>query len=305
MNDRSGRALTFAAAGVIALIFPVAVLVPLLNLLLIAGFAAVHYLWLARRWTWLIQALLAAVALTWAWGGPPYALGLIIVVLIPGLLMTTLRYHRRGLALALLGAGSLPLLLMLAFHGPFTTLIASFGDQLKAVMQSPLAAQIYSPTDYQKAILYTTLLADNAVYYLPATLLASLLFVLAAGALLGEFLVQRQGIFVYKVPPFSLWKLDEWMVVPVGLAIILVLTKEHLLAVIGWNALLLLFLVFSIFGLAFVEYQMRVRGFPTAVKVVLYLFLFLLQFIAAILLPLIALFDAKFDFRKIRAKQLG
>jgi hypothetical protein len=50
---------------------------------------------------------------------------------------------------------------------------------------------------------------------------------------------------------------------------------------------------------------MRTRGFPLPVKIVIYLFLFIAQVIAAIVLPLIALFDAKFDFRKIRAKQLG
>ncbi len=297
--------MVFTAAGVTALAFPLSVLVPLLNLLMVFGIAAVYYLWFARSWSWLIQGVAAALALTWALGGAARAVILMIIVMIPGLLMTTLRHKRRGLSTALLAAGAIPVLLAVAFSGVTGELVATFGDQLRAIVQSPQMAQLYSPADYQRAAAYVEVMASNARYYLPATLIAMLVFVNAAGALLGEFMAVRSGYNAFRIPSFAQWKLDEWMVIPVGLAIIAVLSSQEAMVIIGWNALLLLFLIYSVFGLSFLEYQMRTRGFPTPIKVVTYVFLFLTQLVAAVILPLIALFDAKFDFRKIRAKQLG
>ncbi len=305
MSNRGDRAMVFAAASVTALAFPLSVLVPLLNLLMVFGIAAVYYLWFARSWSWLAQGVAAALALTWALGGATRAVILMILVMIPGLLMTALRHKRRGLSTALLAAGAIPVLLAVAFSGVTGELIATFGDQLRAIVQSPQMAQIYSPADYQRAVEYVEVMASKARYYLPATLLAMLIFVNAAGAMLGELMAVRSGYNAYRIPPFAQWKLDEWMVVPVGLSIIAVLSNQAALTMVGWNALLVLFLIYSVFGLSFLEYQMRTRGFPTPVKVVIYVFLILTQLIAAVLLPLIALFDAKFDFRKIRAKQLG
>ncbi len=305
MSNRGERAMVFTAAGVTALAFPLSVLAPLVNLLMIFGIAAVYYLWFARSWSWLIQSVAAALALTWALGGATRAVILMILVMIPGLMMTALRHKRRGLSTALLAAGTIPVLLAVAFSGVTGELITTFGDQFRAMVQSPQMAQIYPPADYQRVVEYVEAMASNARYYLPATLLAMLVFVNVAGAMLGEFMAVRSGYNVHRIPPFAQWKLDEWMVIPVGLAIIAVLSNQEALTVAGWNALLVLFLVYSVFGLSFLEYQMRTRGFPTPVKVVIYVFLSLTQLVAAVVLPLIALFDAKFDFRKIRAKQLG
>jgi uncharacterized protein YybS (DUF2232 family) len=104
---------------------------------------------------------------------------------------------------------------------------------------------------------------------------------------------------------FPLWKPAEALIIPLGIAGIFVLTEESTLSMIGWNLLFVLFCLYTIFGLSFIEFQMRRRSFPTGIKVAVYLFLFLTQFVAAVVLPLIALFDSKFDFRKVRAKQIG
>ncbi len=305
MTESNRQRLTIACASAIALLFPLSILVPLFVPLIAVGLAALYYLWFARSLSWLILSTIIAAAIFWSSGDPGHLAYFVIGWLVPGMILAMTRRHGWGLTAALAAACLIPVAIVALFNEVLAQYIAAFGSQLQATIASPQFAALYPPDRYQEVVEMVNTWARNAPFYLPGVLLSTFVFFYALGAVLGEALLSRTGIFSYRVPSFILWKLDEWMVLVVGVAVVMVLTTEHVFELIGWNALVFLFMVFSIFGISFIEYHMRIRKFPLPVKVVIYLVLFLTQIIAAVVLPLIALFDAKFDFRKIRAKQLG
>ena len=305
MTESNRQRYSIACAGAIAIAFPLAILVPLLNPLLVFGLAALYYLWFSRSTVWLTVATGVCLGLLVVLGEPGNWAYFVVGVLIPGMNLAITRRMGWGLAASLAAACVIPVAAIVIYHELFAQMMLQFGAELRAVVATPQFSQLYPPEEYQRVVTFMDTMAKNAPFYLPGALLASMVCLYAIGAILGEALLGRASIFSYRIPPFTMWKLDEWMVLPVGIAFIMVLTTEPAFDMIGWNALLFLFIVFSVFGLSYLEYQMRTRGFPLPVKIVIYLFLFIAQVIAAIVLPLIALFDAKFDFRKIRAKQLG
>lgn len=305
MTESNKQRFSFACAGAIAFAFPLSILIPLLMPLVAVGLASLYYLWFARSPIWLILSITTAAAIFWFAGDPGHLAYFCIGWLVPGMILAIARRHGWGLTAALVVACLVPAAVVALYHEVLAQFITAFGIQMQNTIASPQFAALYPPDRYQEAIEVVNTWAKNAPYYLPGVLVSTLLFFYALGAMLGEVLLARTGIFSYRVPSFILWKLDEWMVLFVGVAVVMVLTTEQTFELIGWNALVVLFMIFSLFGLSFVEYQMRIRKFPIPVKVVIYLVLFLTQIIAAVILPLIALFDAKFDFRKIRAKQLG
>ncbi len=305
MTGSNRQRITIACAGVMAFAFPLSILVPFFNLLIAAGLAALYYLWFARATSWLVTSAALALALLWLLSDVRHVAFFVIGALVPGMILAMTRRVGWRFSMVLATACAVPLLGSAIYHETFVGFVAAFADELRGTISSPQFSQLYPPAEYERVVAYVNTWADNAPFYFPAAMMSLLAGLYAIGVLIGEVLVTRTGIYSYRIPPFTHWKLDEWMVLPIGIAAIMVLTKERIFEVIGWNALLLMFVLLSVFGLSFLEYHMRVRKFPLAVKVVIYLFLFLTQVIAAVILPLVALFDAKFDFRKIRAKQLG
>lgn len=302
-SDR--QRLTIACAAAMLLAFPLSSLMPDLFLLASVGLASLYYLWFARASIWLLAVVALSVTALWFIGSLGNLVFFAMGILLPGMNLAISRRMGWGLSTALLVACIAPFVGVALFHETFSGLMTAFADQLRAMAANSQVAQFYPPQEYQRVIEYFNQMADNVSYYLPGMLLSFIVIVYSLGAIVGEVLVMNAGIFTYRIPSFTHWKLDEWMVLPVGVAAICVIVDVPWLNTVGWNALLFLFFVFSVFGISFLEYQMRTRQFPLMVKIMIYVFLFLTQVVAAVALPLIALFDAKFDFRKIRAKQLG
>lgn len=302
MTESNRQRLTIACAGATAISLPLSILFPPV---MAVGLAALYYLWFARATVWLIVSIAAALAILLLLGDVRHLAYFLIGTLVPGMILAATRRRGWGLSTAVVVACTVPILGAVLYNQAFSGWVSAFAQELRSTAASPQFALVYPPAELERVVAYVNTWADNAPYYFPGAMLALVAGIYALGALLGEILVNRGGIFSFRIPPFTHWKLDEWIVLPLGVAVIMVLTREMVFDIIGWNAILFLFLLLSVFGLSFLEYQMKTRGFPTMVKVLIYVFLFLTQVIAAVVLPLVALFDAKFDFRKIRAKQLG
>jgi uncharacterized protein YybS (DUF2232 family) len=299
------RGIEYVCALAVALAFPLALRYPPLAVISVLGMTGVYYLWFSRQhWLLALSVMLALIG-TVMWRGIPAGGLLVVGLLIPSLALAHLRRRGVGTSAAVTLAAIVPVAAILAKYDYFLQMLDIMAIDLRqraVAMQTP---GFYS-VEQQRMLLDTmNRLADKLPYFFPAALLFLIVAVLSGSALIGNSLVRASGIFARPVPEFSLWKIPEWLMIPLGMAVILVLTNETVLVIIGWNTLLFLAILYSICGLSLVEYALRSRRFPGSVKVAVYLFLFLTQLVAGILLPLVALFDSKFDFRKIRAKQLG
>jgi len=273
--------------------------------LIIPVVAGIMLLRIRERNLLLLAALVIALAACWlatGWGHAAYAL---FGIALPGLIIAEIRKRGAGLATALL-LGSIPVVAaVVIFRELFVTMYDLFVLTLEDLATRPELHAVYPAQQADLAARYLSWWAQHALYYAPALFFTGVVSYYFFGALAGEFVIVRSGAFIQRVPPFTRWKAAEWLIVALGVAAILILSGVHLLQVLGWNALIFLIVLFSIFGISLLEYYMRVARLPVGVRIIVYVVLFVLQFIAGILLPLAALFDAKYDFRKIRAKRFG
>jgi hypothetical protein len=252
-----------------------------------------------------LLAIVLGIGASWLaadWGNAVYAFA---AIALPGLIIAETRRRGHGLPLALLLAAIAPIVAVIIFRELFITLFDLYVLTLEDLAASPTFSSFYSAQSSPMVVHYLIWWAEHALYYLPAAALAGLVSYYFFGALLGEYTVTRSGTFIKRVPPFTHWKAEEWLIVVLGIAAILILSGVHLLEIVGWNSLIFLIVVFSIFGISLLEYYMRQARLHSGVRALVYITLFILQVISGVLLPLAALFDARFDFRKIRAKRFG
>ena len=295
----------YVCALAIALFFPLALRHPPLTILSVLGLIGVYYLWFARQYWLLALSILLALVGTLMWRGAAAGIVLISGMVVPAMVMAFVRGKGFGATTAVAAGTVFPAIAIAVNYGFFARMLQFLGVELRQMALTAQMPGIY--TSQQQNLVLDTMnrLADKLPYYFPAAILLLIVAMFGVSVLAGNYLVRTVGIFARPISEFSLWKLPEWLVIPLGVAVIMVLTNQSALAIIGWNALLFFAALYSICGLSLVEYILRTRRFPTAAKIAIYLFLFLTQVVAGIVLPLAALLDSKFDFRKIRAKQLG
>jgi hypothetical protein len=274
-------------------------------LLSVLGVAAVYYLWFSQAYVLLALALLLSLAAVGVLGGVGSGVWFVIGSALPAITLSVVRKRGRDVACAVAAATAFPVIGMVVKFGWLTGLLQFLGQSLKetSAWQQPLF--LYPPGKQALVVDMFNRFAERLIFFVPGMIILTLALIFLGGALLGNHLVRGSGRFAAEITEFSLWKVPEWVMIPLGIAAILVLTNQRILAIIGWNALLFLYAIYSLVGLSFLEFQMRRRRFPGPVKAIIYLFLFVTQLVAAVVLPLVALFDSKFDFRRTRAKRVG
>jgi uncharacterized protein YybS (DUF2232 family) len=299
------RRIDYVCALAIALFFPLALRHPPLMILSVLGLIGVYYLWLARQYWLLALSLMLALIGTLMWRGTGGGIVLISGLVLPAMAMAFVRSKGFGAGTAVAAGTFFPAIVIAVNYDFFARLVRFLGVELRQMALTAQMPGVYTLQQQNLVIDTMNRFADNLPYYFPAAILLLTVAMFSASVLVGNYLARAAGIFARPISEFSLWKLPEWLVIPVGVAVIMVLTNHSALAIIGWNVLLFFGAMYSICGLSLVEYVLRTRRFPPAAKIAIYLFLFLTQIVAGIVLPLVALLDSKFDFRKIRAKQLG
>jgi hypothetical protein len=305
MATDSRQRIEYVCGLAIALFFPLVLRYPPLAILSVFGLIGVYYLWFARQYLTLGLSLTLAIVGTVMWRGSIAGIVLMTGLVIPSMVMSYMRNRGIGPAPAVAAGALFPVLAVAVNFSFFVKMLEFLATQLKQTAYSAQMPGFYTPQQQQIVLDTMTRLADNLPYYYPAAILMLIVSLFSAGVLGGNYLVRAMGHFARPIAEFSLWKLPEWLAIPLGVAVILVLTNQPILAILGWNVLFFLAAIYSVCGLSLVEYLLRVRQLPLVAKIGVYLVLFLTQIVAGILLPLAALLDSRFDFRKIRAKQLG
>jgi hypothetical protein len=295
----------YVCALAIALFFPLALRFPPLTMLSVLGLIGVYYLWFARQYWLLALSILLALVGTLEWRGIAAGIIMISGMVVPAMAMAIVRDRGYGATTAVAAGTVFPVVAIAVNYGFFAHTLQFLSVELRQMALKAQMPGVYTPQQQNLILDTMNRLADKLPYYFPAAMLLLIVSMFGVSLLVGNYLVRKVGFFARPISEFSLWKLPEWLVVPLGVSVIMVLTNQSALTIIGWNALLFFAALYSICGLSLLEYALRMRRFPTMAKIAIYLFLFLTQVVAGIVLPLVALLDSKFDFRKIRAKQLG
>ncbi len=300
---KEGRPEAKLAAALIIVALAPAGKIPVLSLLLhIPAIGALLHLWYRRQYPLAGIAMVTLLFISVFWLGLGYSALLLCSYTLPATGIAVLRQHGRSLVHSVALATIFPAGALAATYGTWSGAMSLFATEMKLWAAGPEFAIFQS-----SGVSATQIggLVDTVVLLYPAVLLLTIGALLFGGALLGYQLSREAA--VYRIPPlrFIWWKMPEWTLIPLALAVILVLLEQPVLKAIGWNSLLILFVLYSLCGLALLEYWLRRRALRPRLKFLVYLGIFLTQIVGAVLMPLAALFDTKFDFRRIRARRLG
>lgn len=295
----------YAAALVVMALIPACLNYSLVTLLFIPAIAAVLFLWFTRSYLLMAVSLAATlIAATILFG---YVTGLLLMIgfAMPALTISLLMKRNHGLVRSGSAALLPPLLGLGLSYSTVREAMLLVTTEFNRAASDPRVAGLYSVADHDLLIRYVNWVSGAVITLLPALLLTMVAAIIFAGGILGIVLIRRQGMFIYGIEDFAMWKLPEWLLLPLAGSVILLLTDQSLLVAMGWNVLFLLYLLYSICGLSLTEYLMRRWKLTLPLKLLVYVVLFLTQIFAAVLLPLAALFDSHFDFRRVRAKLIG
>ncbi|MFH2055659.1 MAG: DUF2232 domain-containing protein [bacterium] len=294
-----------AAALVIVSLAPAGKILPLVLLLHIPAIGALLYLWYRRQYLIAGLAMLMTLIITGFWLGLSYSVFLLCSFALPATGLACLRQRGRSLMESVAGATLVPVITLIVTYSSWHEAVQLFAGELKLWATTPELSSLQGWSGSAAWATQINWLADTVALLFPALVLLFLATLIFTGALLGLFLSREAK--VYRTTPlrFVWWKMPEWSLAPLGLAVILLLFEAPLLSMIGWNLLLVMFVLYSLCGFSLLEYLLRHYHLRGSLKVLIYVSLFLTQIIGGVLLPLAALFDAHFDFRKVRAKRIG
>jgi hypothetical protein len=143
------------------------------------------------------------------------------------------------------------------------------------------------------------------VKYLPGLLLISFMTIAGASYLLLQYLFEKRKMYIRRLPRFAVWKMPEGLLLLFGFSLLIVLLTSGLLEDIGENLALFCFTLFTLSGLSNVEFFMQKQKLSKFARFLIYFALFIFNIYGALILGIIGLADSHFDFRRVRATQIG
>ncbi|MFO7962525.1 MAG: YybS family protein [Desulfobacterales bacterium] len=138
------------------------------------------------------------------------------------------------------------------------------------------------------------------VRIVPGIVMAGTLFISWVNVLAAKSLYAMKGMRFPDFGPFNRWKSPEmliWVVVAAGIMLVI---PDSRITLFGMNALLVLFVIYFLHGIAIVSFFFEKKKLPVMLKTVLYL-LIVFQQIFLLFIAGIGFFDAWLDVRKLKA----
>lgn len=136
---------------------------------------------------------------------------------------------------------------------------------------------------------------------LPALILIMVMITVWANLAIGNWLLaKRAGIAPW--PSSRQWRLPDWLIWGVILAMIATLTSPERINVFGLNLLLILGLLYFFQGMGVLGGLLARWSVPAPLQALIY-FLFIIQYYGVILIAILGLIDVWADFRRPREQK--
>ncbi|MBU1320201.1 MAG: YybS family protein [candidate division Zixibacteria bacterium] len=118
-------------------------------------------------------------------------------------------------------------------------------------------------------------------------------------------MIRKDGGFHREFRGFIFWKIDMINMVLLGAGILIWLIELKSLMPFAENLLFILAVSYMVAGLALIEFYMKRLRIHTGLRIAIYLVLFVSGWIGGLIAVAIGLVDSQFDFRRVRAQQIG
>jgi hypothetical protein len=118
-------------------------------------------------------------------------------------------------------------------------------------------------------------------------------------------MLRKEGGFFRDVPSFGLWKAEFAVMAMLAAGLLLWISGLEVLRPLAENSLLVICVVYLVCGLSLAEFYLKRARLHPALRVAFYLMMLISGTVGGIALASMGLIDSHFDFRRVRAQQIG
>jgi uncharacterized protein YybS (DUF2232 family) len=118
-------------------------------------------------------------------------------------------------------------------------------------------------------------------------------------------MIRKSGSFYRDMTSFTRWKLGFNSLILLAVGLVMWVIDLDVLQPIAENILFVMGVAYMVAGLSLMEYFLKRRRIHAALRIAFYLMLLLSGWYGGILAAIAGLVDSHFDFRKVRARQIG
>jgi len=140
---------------------------------------------------------------------------------------------------------------------------------------------------------------------IPAFMILSVVTQLFVGWIMLVIFLKAMGEFFPGFVNFYYWKMPDFYLFIIGMAVVMRLIGGELLEVVADNIILFIGFFYAAFGFALFEYYLKKIKLSLFLRVLFYIGFIFLQLPGLILAALVGLFDSYFDFRNVKARMIG
>jgi hypothetical protein len=146
---------------------------------------------------------------------------------------------------------------------------------------------------------------DFVYRFTPALLITWAAVTNVAAYYLACRMIRLKGGFCRQLVAFSLWKASLTHMILLALAMVIRMTAIDLLKPASENLLLVLVILYMVVGLSVVEYYLKRYRIHAALRTAVVIMLVFSGWVGGLLAAAVGLIDSHFDFRRVRAQQIG
>jgi len=307
------RLTLMACAAVI--LFGVVGVFQVANLLIaIISLAALAFLLADHRYPLGLAAAMAALAASWFMGNAFLAMETVILVIVPAVIMAMCIRANKPAPQTIIFMVIPALVLATLFFAEVGHPAAYFNriepqmerDFIDLITTLGVKDGLHMAEDEFGIFVDRYMNATRLVFrFLPAIFLTSYLLISVLSYRLVGWAIRSENRYLLILPPFLGWKLDERLLLPLGLALALGLYGGGVLSAVGENAALFLFALFVLGGLSLIEFVVRKNNLHRMIRIAIFAGLILFHYYAALVVGTAGALDSHFDFRRLRAARLG
>lgn len=118
-------------------------------------------------------------------------------------------------------------------------------------------------------------------------------------------MIRKESGFCRGLTDFILWKLGVASMILLAIALVFWVIGIESTMPFADNLLFILGVSYMVVGLAVIEYYLKRRRIHAALRIAFYVMLFLSGWIGGLLAAALGLIDSHFDFRRVKAQQIG
>lgn len=193
-----------------------------------------------------------------------------------------------------------PVVISIAYHGQLMALVPDLTAEIQTLME-----EIAGGAGIRGAELESLLVSVEPTMRLMIRLSPGILFTMFVGLVMFSYLgataVNKYfGAVLPKMSPLYLWKAGEIWLLPLGASLLFILLGGEGLKTIGENLLVFFVHFYAFFGICFIDYYFNRINIPAPLRIIIYIIMIVVVFVAVPVLALLGVIDSRFDFRKIR-----